>query len=55
MGEIVSFFKDMLNIGTSDNEPIGLCSFDAEPVEKKNNKAKPKRKRELRLSELMES
>ena len=55
MGEIVSFFKDMLNIGTSDNEPIGLCGFDAEPVETKKKTAKPKRKQELRLSELMES
>lgn len=54
MGEIVSFFKDMLNMGTSDNEPIGLCSFDAEPVEKTKKTSKPKRKQELRLSELME-
>ena len=53
MGEIVSFFKDMLNINSTDNDPIGLCGFENSSVKKKTRASKPKRKREMRLSELM--
>ena len=54
MGEIVAFFKDMFNVNAVDNSPIGLSSFDSEPVEKKK-KVRLKQRREMRLSELMES
>ena len=54
MGEIVNFFKDMFNMNAIDNNPIGLCSCDSNIPEKTSKKAKVKRKREYRLSELMD-
>lgn len=53
MGEIVAFFKDMFNVNAVDDSPIGLSSFDSKPEKKK--KVKSKQRREMRLSELMES
>ena len=38
----------------TSNEPVGLCSFDNIKETKKPVQAKPKRKKEMRLSELME-
>ncbi len=55
MGEIVSFFKGILMMDETENSPVGLCSF--EHGEKRIKKAPVKkavRKREMRLSELME-
>ena len=36
------------------SEPVGLCSFENVKDVKKNIIVKPKRKKEMRLSELME-
>ena len=38
----------------NSSEPVGLCSFDHGKEVKKTPSVKPKRKREMRLSELME-
>ena len=55
MGEIVSFFKGILMMDSSDGTPVGLCSFEHNPKKKKKMAVKkPARKREMRLSELME-
>jgi len=52
MGKIINFVKEFLEAGTCDRTPIGLCAFDEEPnVQVKKRKAV--RKKELRLSELM--
>lgn len=55
MGEIVNFFKGMLMINDSEKVPIGLCSFECAQTEQVSEVAKPKRKREMRLSELMDN
>ncbi len=56
MGEIVNFFKEMFNMETAERCPVGLCSFEhAEKTARKKTVAKKApRKREMRLSELME-
>ena len=38
----------------TSSEPVGLCSFDNMKETKKPAPVKPKQKKELRLSELME-
>ena len=53
MDEIVSFFKEVLMLNKEERTPIGLCAFDA-MQESRVVKTKPKRKREMRLSELMD-
>lgn len=53
MGEIFNFFKDILNMDAKDTTPIGLCGFEGSSSHKKKKLIKPKRKQELRLSELM--
>jgi len=56
MGEIVNFFKEILNMETNERCPVGLCSFEhaEKSAKKKTVTKKPPRKREMRLSELME-
>ncbi|MBQ9245608.1 hypothetical protein IJ182_05005 [bacterium] len=55
MSELVSFFKDMFMINSSEGSPVGLCSFEhSEKTRKKTKVKKAQPKRELRLSELME-
>lgn len=55
MSEIVEFFKGMLMMNDGEKLPIGLCSFDCAPAEPAAEVTKPKRKREMRLSELMDN
>lgn len=43
----------MLN--EAETVPIGLCGFDCPPQQTAPKKSKPKRKREMRLSELMDN
>lgn len=52
MDEIVNFIKEILMLETKERIPVGLCAFECavEPVVA----SKLKRKRELRLSELMD-
>ena len=38
----------------ASSEPIGLCSFEHTTENKKKTKSKPKQKKEMRLSEIME-
>ncbi len=56
MGEIVNFFKDILNMDTCEVTPVGLCSFEHEhsSAKKKRTPKKTMQKKEIRLSELME-
>jgi hypothetical protein len=55
MSEIVSFLKGILMMDSTENSPVGLCSFEhGEKAKKKKAVKKVQRKRELRLSELME-
>lgn len=53
MDEIVSFFKEILMINGSEKAPIGLCGFEYAPKEAAP-KVKREKKREMRLSELMD-
>ena len=53
MREIIDFFKEILMIGPAEKMPVGLCAFEAPPKRAARN-AKPKRNREMRLSELMD-
>ncbi len=53
MNEIVNFVREILMLESKDTTPIGLCSFDC-VKETKKTKNKPPRKKELRLSELMD-
>lgn len=53
MKEILNFFKEIFMLDSNEKMPIGLCGFEcaAEPVVKT---PKPRKKREMRLSELMD-
>ncbi len=53
MNEIVNFVKEILMLETTDKTPIGLCGFDC-IQEQTKRPVKQKRKKEMRLSELME-
>ena len=53
MREIINFLKEMLMIGPAEKTPVGLCAFEA-PVKRAPRNVKPKRNREMRLSELMD-
>ncbi len=53
MNEIISFFKEMFMIGTPEKTPVGLCSFE-NTVEVRKPIVKKKRKKEMRLSELLD-
>ena len=54
MNEIINFVKEILMLETTEKCPVGLCGFETPTETKKVKKSKPKRKREMRLSELME-
>lgn len=53
MNEIVNFVKDILMINNTEKMPIGLCQFDC-TKESAPKPVKSNRKREMRLSELMD-
>ena len=53
MKEIVNFVKEILMLETTEFMPVGLCAFECS-VEQPMKVSKPKPKRELRLSELMD-
>ena len=55
MKKIVNFVKEILMLENGEKLPVGLCAFECsveQPM--KVSKPKPKPKRELRLSELMD-
>lgn len=54
MNEIVNFVREILMLETNEKSPVGLCSFDHFNENKTVTSPIQKRKRELRLSELME-
>lgn len=53
MNEIVNFVKEILMLENNEKNIVGLCSFEHIKEKTKPNIVK-KRKREMRLSELME-
>ncbi len=53
MKELVNFVKEILMLETTEFMPVGLCAFENAGT-KSAPIAKPKKKRELRLSELMD-
>lgn len=54
MNELLNFVKEMFMITQPEKTPIGLCSFEHTNTLHKKPERKPKQKRELRLSELMD-
>ena len=52
MNEILNCIKELFSCQTS--EPSGLCYFDHEKEPEVYRQIKPERKKEMRLSELME-
>ncbi len=54
MNEIINFVKEILMLETNEKCPVGLCSFENTAETKTVRKTKHQRKREMRLSELME-
>ena len=54
MNEIINFVKEIFMFESNEFAPVGLCSFEHSNEQPKPRKIKMKRKRELRLSELME-
>ena len=55
MNEIINFVKGIITGNENERTPIGLCGFECEKESEPKKTVKPKRKTELRLSELMES
>ena len=55
MSAILNFFKGIFMLNEAETVPIGLCGFDCPPQQTATKKSKPKRKREMRLSELMDN
>lgn len=53
MNEIMNFVKDILMLNANDKTPIGLCQFEC-VKERVPKPVKATRKREMRLSELMD-
>ena len=53
MNEIINFVKEILMLEGNERTPVGLCAFEGVTEKPKCNVA-PKRKREMRLSELMD-
>ena len=53
MKKIVNFVKEILMLENGEKLPVGLCAFECS-VEQPVKVSKPKQKRELRLSELMD-
>lgn len=54
MREIINFVKEILMLESNERMPVGLCAFECAAAEKPVRSARPKRKREMRLSELMD-
>ena len=54
MNEIINFVKEILMLESNERTPVGLCAFEGGAVEKPAKTVRPKRKREMRLSELMD-
>ena len=54
MNEIVNFVKEIFLFDTNEKMLVGLCGFEHMKDKSSTTKTKPKRKREMRLSELME-
>ena len=54
MNEIINFVKDILMLENNELTPVGLCGFDVSKEKQHQREIKPQKKRELRLSELME-
>ena len=53
MQEILNFVKEILMLGGQEKTPVGLCAFEtATPTP--TPKIKKSKKREMRLSELMD-
>ena len=55
MNEIINFVKGIITGDENERTPIGLCGFECEKEAEHKKPVKQKRKKELRLSELMES
>ena len=53
MNAIVNFVKEILMLESNERMPVGLCAFET-VVENTAKVTRPKRKREMRLSELMD-
>ena len=54
MNEIVNFVKEIFMFDSNEKMLVGLCGFEHMKDKSSTTKTKPKRKREMRLSELME-
>ena len=54
MNEIINFVKDIFMLETNEFTPVGLCGFEHSKEKPRPRRIKMKRKRELRLSELIE-
>lgn len=54
MNEIVNFVKEIFMLDANEKMPVGLCSFEHTKEKQAPTAIKQKRKREMRLSELME-
>lgn len=54
MNEIVNFVKEILMLESNERIPVGLCAFEGAATEKPARAVRPKRKKEMRLSELMD-
>ena len=53
MDAIINFLKEIFMLDTKEKMPIGLCAFEY-VQEQPSVQPKVKRKREMRLSELMD-
>ena len=53
MQEILNFVKEILMLGGQEQMPVGLCAFET-GTSKPARKIKKAKKREMRLSELMD-
>lgn len=53
MNEIINFVKEIFMLETKEKMPVGLCAFEC-AVDTSVRVSKPKRKKEMRLSELMD-
>ena len=53
MKKIVNFVKEILMLESGEKVPVGLCAFEC-PAEETVERKEVKRKKEMRLSELMD-
>ncbi len=54
MNEIINFVKEIFMLETNEKCPVGLCSFEHNNETQIKPVVKKARKKEMRLSELME-